>query len=66
MLLACPCVTPPFANPLGTSPPRTSCFLSSNSVTMNTMGAAGAERVGALFTWDKVAKRVIDGYHKVL
>ncbi len=66
MLLDRPCATPPFANPLGTSPPRTSCFLSSNAVTMNTMGAAGAERVSQHFTWDKVAQRVMDGYHRVL
>ena len=66
MPLARPRATPPFANPLGTSPPRTSCFLSSDSVTMNTLGAAGARRVSEHFAWDKVAKRVIEGYHKVL
>ena len=33
---------------------------------MKAMGTAGATRVSEHFTWDKVAERVIEGYHKVL
>lgn len=30
------------------------------------MGIAGGERVEKYFTWDKVADRVLEGYHKIL
>ena len=33
---------------------------------MRAMGAKGRERVKKHFTWDKVAERVIEGYHDVL
>ena len=33
---------------------------------MKTMGARGKARVEKHFTWDKVAERVIEGYHRVL
>jgi len=33
---------------------------------MKAMGAAGAERVRERFTWEKVAERVVDGYHRAL
>jgi glycosyltransferase involved in cell wall biosynthesis len=33
---------------------------------MKTMGAAGSERVRELFTWDRVAERVADGYDRAL
>jgi glycosyltransferase involved in cell wall biosynthesis len=33
---------------------------------MKAMGTAGVERVRERFTWDKVAQRVMDGYHRVL
>jgi glycosyltransferase involved in cell wall biosynthesis len=33
---------------------------------LQAMGSAGVERVRERFTWDKVAQRVIEGYHKVL
>lgn len=34
--------------------------------TMKAMGAQGKARVENHFTWDEVAERVIEGYHKVL
>jgi glycosyltransferase involved in cell wall biosynthesis len=33
---------------------------------MQAMGRAGVERVRERFTWDKVAQRVIEGYHRML
>lgn len=33
---------------------------------MKAMGTAGVERVRERFTWEKVAQRVMDGYHRVL
>ena len=33
---------------------------------MKAMGTAGATRVSEYFTWDRVAQRVSDGYHRVL
>jgi len=33
---------------------------------LQAMGRAGAQRVRQRFTWDKVAQRVMDGYHSVL
>ena len=33
---------------------------------MKTMGAKGREQVARYFTWDKVAERVIESYHKML
>lgn len=33
---------------------------------MKAMGARGKQRVEKYFTWDKVAERVIEGYHKIL
>ena len=33
---------------------------------MKAMGAQGREKVEKHFTWDKVAERVVEGYHKVL
>ena len=33
---------------------------------MKAMGAAGAERVAELFTWDSVAERVTEGYERAM
>jgi glycosyltransferase involved in cell wall biosynthesis len=33
---------------------------------MQAMGTAGIEKIRERFTWDKVAQRVLDGYHSVL